>query len=112
MQGIQSQPALQVLGLVPGARRRAWSILLVLAIAVASFMHVAHSHDADSPSIYKQHCTFCSTFDRGGAPPPATSVVLPAEPAPVLVIAPLHTPCTPVEQRSACRPRAPPFLQA
>jgi hypothetical protein len=112
MLGIQSQPTLQGLGLLPGARRRAWSMLLVLAIAVASFMHVAHSHAADAPSIYKQHCTFCSTFDRGGAPPPATEGVLPAQPAPVLVVAPLHAPCAPVEQRSTCRPRAPPFLQA
>lgn len=112
MQGIQSQPTLQGLGLLPGARRRAWSMLLVLAIAVASFMHVAHNHDAGAPSIYKQHCTFCSTFDRGGAPPPATRAVLPAQPAPILVVAPLHVPCAPVERRSTCRPRAPPFLQA
>jgi len=112
MQGIQSQPSLQGLGLLPGARRRAWSVLLVLALALASFMHVAHSHDTDAPSIYKQHCTFCSTFDRGGAPPPTPQVVLPVEPAPILVVAPLPAPCVRVELRSACRPRAPPLLQA
>jgi hypothetical protein len=112
MQGIQSQPALRGLGLLPGARRRAWSILLVLAIAVASFMHVAHSHAADAPSIYKQHCTFCSTFDRGGAPPPATQAVLAAQLAPILVVAPLNESRATVEQRSTCRPRAPPLLQA
>ena len=72
MQGIHDQLSLRALGLVPGAYRRAWSGLLVLAIALASFMHLAHSHDADAPSISKHHCTYCSTFDRGGAPPPAT----------------------------------------
>jgi len=112
MQGIQSQPSLQGLGLLPGARRRAWSVLLVLALALASFMHVAHSHDTDAPSIYKQHCTFCSTFDRGGAPPPASLATLPAEPAPSLIVAAPQAPVTPVELRSTGQPRAPPFLQA
>ena len=112
MQGIHSQPPLQALGLLPGARRRAWSVLVVLALALASFMHVAHSHDADAPSIYKHHCTFCSTIDRGGAPPPAPLVVLPVGPAPIFVVAPLPAPQARVELRSACRPRAPPFLQA
>lgn len=112
MPGIQSRSSLQALGLFPDARRRAWSVLLVLALALASFMHVAHSHDADTASTYQQNCTFCSTFDRGGAPPPATRAVLPIEPAPRFVIAPLSSPPARVALRSACRPRAPPFLQA
>jgi hypothetical protein len=112
MQGIRHQPSLQALGLAPGVRRRVWSGLLVLAIALASFLHVAHSHEADAPSIYKQHCTYCSTFDRGGAPPPASLAVLPAEPTPCFVVELLHAPVTRVQLRSALQPRAPPSLQA
>jgi hypothetical protein len=112
MQGIRSQPSLQALGLTPGLRRRVWSGLLVLALALASFMHVAHSHDADAPSLYKQHCTYCSTFDRGGAPPPATPSSLPAMPAPSCAIAAPSAPIAHVEIRSDAQPRAPPFFQA
>jgi len=112
MQGIQNRPSLQALGLVPGVRRRVCSGLLVLVLALASFLHVAHSHDADAPSAYKQHCTYCSTFDRGGAPPPASLATLPAEPAPSLIVAAPQAPVTPVELRSTGQPRAPPFLQA
>jgi hypothetical protein len=112
MQGIHNQPSLRALGLVPGVHRRVWSGLLVLAIALASFLHVAHSHDADAPSIYKQHCTYCSTFDRGGAPPPASLAALPAEPAAYFVVVSLHAPVVRVQLRSALQPRAPPFLQA
>ena len=112
MQGIRHQPSLQALGLVPGLRRRVWSALLVLALALASFMHVAHSHEADAPSIYKQHCTYCSTFDRGGAPPPDSLAALPVEPAPSFVVVSLHAPVVRVQLRSALQPRAPPPLQA
>ena len=112
MQGIRNQPSLQALGLVPGLRRRAWSALLVLALALASFLHVAHSHEADSPSIYKQHCTYCGSFDRGGAPPPASLVTLPALQAPVFVDVSPQTPITRLALRSSLQPRAPPFLQA
>jgi hypothetical protein len=112
MQGIRSQSSLQALGLAPGLRRRAWSGLLVMAIALASFLHVAHSHDADAPSVYKQHCSYCSTFDRGGAPPPASIVVLPAGPVPSFVVGALRAPVTRVQLRSALQPRAPPFPQA
>jgi hypothetical protein len=113
MPGIRSQSSLQALGLLPGARRRSWSVLLVLALALASFMHVAHSHDADAPANYKQLCTFCSTFDRGGAPPPVTQVVLPVGPAPVFLVAPPPSPAAAQGAlRPACQPRAPPFLQA
>lgn len=112
MQGIRNQPSLQALGLVPGVSRRVWSGLLVLAIALASFLHVAHSHEADAPSIYKQHCTYCSTFDRGGAPPPASIATLPAEPAPSFVVVAPLAPVSGVRLRSALQPRAPPSLQA
>jgi hypothetical protein len=112
MQGIRNQPSLQALGLVPGMRRRVWSGLLVLAIALASFLHVAHSHEADSPSIYKQHCTYCSAFDRGGAPPPASLATLPASQAPIFVVVAPQGPVARLELRSVLQPRAPPFLQA
>jgi hypothetical protein len=112
MQGIRNQPSLQALGLVPGMRRRVWSGLLVLAIALASFLHVAHSHEADAPSLNKQHCTYCSTFDRGGAPPPASIATLPAEPAPSFVFVAPQAPVTDLQLRSALQPRAPPSLQA
>jgi len=112
MQGIQIQPSLRALGLVPGAYRRAWSGLFVLALALASFMHVAHSHDVDAPSIYQQHCTYCSTFDRGGAPPPASLAALPTDPAPSLTIAAPPSPVALVEIDCDGQPRAPPSLQA
>lgn len=112
MRRIQNQPSLRALGLVPGAYRRAWSGLLVLALALASFMHVAHSHDADAPSVYKHHCTYCSTFDRGGAPPPASLALLPAEPAPACTIAAPPAPVDRLEIRSDGQPRAPPSFQA
>jgi hypothetical protein len=112
MQGIQNRPLLQSLGLVPGLRRRAWCWLLVLALALASLLHVAHSHEADAPSIYKQHCTYCGTFDRGGAPPPAAPAALPAEPAPRLIVVAPRATVTGVRLRSTVQPRAPPSLQA
>ena len=112
MQGIRSQPSLQALGLVPGLHRRVWSGLLILAIAFASFLHVAHSHEADAPSIYKQHCTYCSTFDRGGAPPPASLATLPAKPSPSFVVVAQRAPVTLARLRSTLQPRAPPVFQA
>ena len=112
MQGFHNRPSLQALGLVPGVRRRVWCGLLVLALALASFLHVAHSHDADAPSVYKQHCTYCGTFDRGGAPPPASLATLPARPAPSFVVDVTQAPVTRPQHRSAVQPRAPPFIQA
>ena len=112
MPDIRNQPSLQALGFVPGVRRRVWSGLIVLALVLASFLHVAHSHESDAPSIYKQHCSYCSAFDRGGAPPPASIVMLPAEPAPSFVLVQAQAPATRVQLRSALQPRAPPFLQA
>jgi hypothetical protein len=73
---------------------------------------VANSHEADAPSIYKQHCTYCSTFDRSGAPPPASLATLPAEPTPSFVVPVPQAPITGVQPRSALQPRAPPSLQA
>jgi len=111
MQGLQNQPSLQTMAR-NSAVRRVWSGLLVLAIALASFLHVAHSHDADAPSIYKHHCAYCSTFDRGGAPPPASFATLPAQPSPSLVVTAPQEPVTRAELHSAGQPRAPPFFQA
>jgi hypothetical protein len=112
MQGIQNQPVLRALGLVPGAYRRAWSALLILALALASFMHVAHSHDADTPPTHKQHCGYCGSFDRGGAPPPASPAVLPAEPVTSFTIAVPLAPVACAEIHSDGQPRAPPPFQA
>jgi len=111
MQVFQNQPSLPTMAR-NSAVRRVWSGLLVLAIALASFLHVAHSHDADAPSIYKHHCAYCSTFDRGGAPPPASFAMLPVQPAPSVIVAAPQEPFTCAELRSAGQPRAPPFLQA
>jgi hypothetical protein len=112
MQGTGKPPSLQALGLAPGARRRAWAGLLALVLVLASFMHVAHSHDADAPSISKQHCSYCGAFDRGAAPPPAPFALLPTGPAPSLVAATPRGPGARVALRGVGQPRAPPVLQA
>ena len=92
-------------------RRRAWAVLLSLALALAAFMHVAHTHEADAPATYK-YCSFCTTLDRGSAPPPVVAVAVPhvgSAAAPLLrfiaapAVAPVRTPQS---------PRAPPALQA
>jgi hypothetical protein len=93
------------------ARRRAWAVLLTLALALAAFMHVAHTHDADAPATYK-FCTFCTTLDRGSAPPPVVAFAVPrmtaaAAPSPRFVAAPAVSP-----SRTPHSPRAPPALQA
>ncbi len=111
MQGKQIQRWLPTLGLAPGARRRAWAVLLVLAVAFAAFGHVAHSHEADALATY-QPCSFCTTFDRGGAPPPAVQVALPDVPTPAPAVPPSAAPQAQADLHLACRPRAPPFLQA
>jgi hypothetical protein len=99
------------LGRTRPARRRAWAVVLTLALALAAFMHVAHTHDADAPATYK-YCSFCTTLDRGSAPPPVVAAAVPhiaAAPAPparfvaTAAVAPLRT---------AHSPRAPPALQA
>jgi hypothetical protein len=112
MRGLQNQPVPRALGLVPGAYRRVWAGLLVLALALASFMHVAHSHDADAPSTYQQHCGYCSNFDRGGTPPPASPALLTTDPVTSFVIAVPLAPVARAELHSDRQPRAPPSFQA
>jgi hypothetical protein len=98
-------------GQARSARRRAWALLLTLALVVASFMHVAHTHDADAKATYKL-CSFCTTLDRGGAPPPAVAQSVPQVSAVATAIldpiaAPAGTVC-----RTPLQPRAPPALLA
>ena len=61
---------------LPGwGRLRLLVAALTLAVGLASFMHVAHSHDAnaaDGTGVSKL-CSFCASFDRGTAPPPASA---------------------------------------
>jgi hypothetical protein len=95
---------------LPGWNRlRLLVAALALAVGLASFMHVAHGHDengADGAGV-SQLCSFCASFDRGTAPPPATESLLrletPSAPEPA---APATAPLSPV--RAAFRPRAPP----
>jgi hypothetical protein len=93
-------------------RRRAWAVLLAVAIALASFMHVAHTHEAEVPASYK-FCSFCASFDRGGGAPPP---VIRATVVPVFPDAPAIVVDATVPQvrlvRPSCHPRAPPVLQA
>lgn len=82
---------------------------LALAVGLASFMHVAHSHDANGAdgSSVSQLCSFCSSFDRGTAPPPASSAL----PRIAGLVAPQACADTAVARapvRAAFRPRAPP----
>jgi hypothetical protein len=83
---------------------------LALAVGLASFMHVAHSHEADEPGS-AQLCSFCVSFERGAAPPPASGVV-PSLERP----APPESSRTQTDPRPASRvsfqPRAPPHSQA
>jgi len=83
---------------------------IALAVVLASFMHVAHSHEADEPGVAKL-CSFCASFERGTAPPPAASVIPPLErPA-----APEFRATAPSSRPSghvSFQPRAPPHSQA
>lgn len=93
------------------ARRRVWAVLLAFALACAAFMHVAHTHEADAPATYK-FCSFCTTLDRGGAPPPVVTATVPriaaiTAPLTATVAAPVAAP-----SRTPRHPRAPPALQA
>ncbi len=93
------------------ARGRAWAVLLSVAIALASVMHVAHTHEAEVPASYK-FCSFCVTFDRGGAPPPAIkATVEPVAPVARAIVVDEAVPQGRVV-RPPCHPRAPPALQA
>lgn len=106
--------ALTAVGLTRSMRRRAWAALLAVAVALAAFTHVAHSHETQGPAQFTQNiCASCTLFDRGGgAPPPAVAAVLAVAPpsnAPAVdaVDAPADS-----TARSPCNPRAPPALQA
>jgi hypothetical protein len=95
---------------LPGWRRlRLLVAALALAVGLASFMHVAHSHDengADGAGV-SQLCSFCSSFDRGTAPPPASAT----PPRIVGLVAPEpHVSKAPASPAvcAAFRPRAPP----
>lgn len=93
------------------ARGRVWAVLLAAAIALASFMHVAHTHEADVPASFK-FCSFCVTFERGGAPPPAVmTAVIPAAPVATAIVVEDTLPQGRVARRP-CHARAPPALQA
>lgn len=57
-------------------RHRALAWILALAIALASLGHAAHSHaKADAPAK-SPACAYCTTFERGHAPPPAVPAVV------------------------------------
>jgi hypothetical protein len=92
-------------------RRRAWAVLLALFVAVAAFMHVAHTHEADAPATYK-FCSFCTTLDRGAAPPPASAVAIPfVAPAATAIVVEIAGPLG-TATRTPRQSRAPPALQA
>jgi hypothetical protein len=112
MQRTRRPPRYDVRAPAVALRVRAWSLLLVLALAAASFMHVAHGHDPDAPSTYQQHCAFCSTGERGTAPPPALGATADVAPAPPRVATAPSTTRSPHDLRASARPRAPPRLQA
>jgi hypothetical protein len=99
------------LGSMPGADRlRLLVAALALSVALASFMHVSHSHEADGTGAAKL-CQFCSSFDRGTAPPPAAPASLPvARPLPPLADAVL--PALRSSTADSYEARAPPHAQA
>jgi hypothetical protein len=95
---------------LPGwGRLRLLVAALALAVGFASFMHVAHSHDANGKHAagVSQLCSFCASFDRGTAPPPAAvgaaRVEGPVAPEPRAFTALAASPV-----RAAFRSRAPP----
>jgi hypothetical protein len=113
MQALSSPLALLTgFGLHRTARRRAWAMLLALALVLAAFMHVAHTHDADAPASYK-FCSVCTTLDRGSAPPPAVAASVPSvAPDVIPVLRHIAAPSS-AAVRSPQQPRAPPpALQA
>ncbi len=83
---------------------------LALSVALASFMHVAHGHEAEGTGAAKL-CQFCSSFDRGTAPPPAALASLPAaRPLPPPAVAALPAPRGAIA--ASYQARAPPHAQA
>jgi hypothetical protein len=99
------------LGFMPVAQRLHLLVAaLTLSVALASFMHVAHSHEAEGTGAAKL-CQFCSSFDRGTAPPPAGPAASPtaradSPPAAAASPAPIPSITGPYEAR------APPHAQA
>jgi hypothetical protein len=90
-------------------RLRLLVVSLALAVGLASFMHVAHSHDengTDGAGV-SQLCSFCSSFDRGTAPPPAPATP-PRIDSPVTPTPPAAPARASFAVRAAFRPRAPP----
>jgi len=106
------QTMLKPFGCSRTARRRAWVVVVLsLFLALAAFMHMAHTHEADAPATYKL-CTFCTTLDRGGAPPPVVAAAVPHQPSAAMAVVveiagPLGT-----ATRTPRQSRAPPALQA
>jgi len=106
------QTMLKPFGCSRTARRRAWVVVVLsLFLALAAFMHMAHTHEADAPATYKL-CTFCTTLDRGGAPPPVVAAAVPHHPPAAMAVVveiagPLGT-----GTRTPRQSRAPPALQA
>jgi hypothetical protein len=92
-------------------QRRAWAVLLSLFLALAAFMHVAHTHEADAPATYKL-CTFCTTLDRGGAPPPVVAAAVPYLPRAAMVVVVEMAVPRGSATRTPRQSRAPPALQA
>jgi hypothetical protein len=95
---------------LPGWNRlRLLVAALAIAVGLASFMHVAHSHDANGAdgAGVSQLCSFCASFDRGTAPPPASTI--PPRVGGLVAPEPLAftAPASPAA-RAAFRPRAPP----
>jgi hypothetical protein len=52
--------------------------MLLLALALASFLHVAHSHDAPGSGPSKP-CPCWTSHDRAAPPPTPTTLRLPCE---------------------------------
>ena len=98
-------------GFLPGAAwLRPLVAVLALSVALASFLHSAHGHDGEGSGVAKV-CTFCASFERGSAPPPAAALVLravqPVLPEQLPAVAP-----RPSAAPSSFRSRAPPRFQA
>jgi len=99
------------LGSMPVAHRlRLLVAVLALSVALASFMHVSHSHEAEGTGAAKL-CQFCASFDRGTAPPPAALVLLPAA-GPLLPPAEVAAPASSPSTAGSYEARAPPHAQA
>jgi hypothetical protein len=83
---------------------------LALSVALASFLHSAHGHEADGPGVAKI-CTFCASFERGSAPPPAAALALRVAPHVLPEQPPADAP-RPSAAPASFRSRAPPHFQA